>query len=137
MFARKMISDGEPVGLAVYKAARYYGVEQSELASWLRGRKKILTKAEKEKQKWYWGIIYAQSEAAPEPVVHKCVVGQTSCRRNEETKFARICSNWSRRDDTGSIYALYYTYDFCKRLYATKRAAEVDMKKCQQPLKRA
>ena len=32
MFARKMIRDGTPVGLAEYKAARYYGVKKSDVS---------------------------------------------------------------------------------------------------------
>lgn len=32
MFARKMIREGEPPGLANYKAAKYYGFATSEVA---------------------------------------------------------------------------------------------------------
>ena len=32
MFARKMIRQGTPAGLANYKAARYYGVDSSDVA---------------------------------------------------------------------------------------------------------
>lgn len=32
MFARKLMREGVPGGLAVYKAARYYGVDQSDVA---------------------------------------------------------------------------------------------------------
>ena len=39
MFAKKMINSGQPAGLAIYKAARYYGVDQSEVAR-LAGQKR-------------------------------------------------------------------------------------------------
>lgn len=35
MFARKMISDGTAPGLAIYKAARYYRVNESEVAKYV------------------------------------------------------------------------------------------------------
>lgn len=39
MFARKMMQDGETVGLAVYKAAKYYRVDSGDVAAWLNGKK--------------------------------------------------------------------------------------------------
>lgn len=36
MFAKKMIGQGTPAGLAIYKAARYYGVDQADVAYYTR-----------------------------------------------------------------------------------------------------
>lgn len=36
MFAKKMIRGGMAGGLAVYKAARYYGVSESDVAYYVR-----------------------------------------------------------------------------------------------------
>ena len=35
MFARKMYKDGMNVGLAIYKASRYYKVDQSDVAYYM------------------------------------------------------------------------------------------------------
>ena len=127
MFARKMIHEGEPVGLACYKAARYYGVDQSGVASWLRGKKKVYSRSDKAKQKWYWGVAYVASDNDPEPGVAERIVGQTANRANERRKFGRKCLNTSRHCYTGSGYSPYFFADFCSRLFDSKEEAEADM----------
>lgn len=38
MFARKMISEGTAIGLAIYRAATYYGYDSSEVAKYIGQR---------------------------------------------------------------------------------------------------
>lgn len=134
MFARKMMRDGKPVGLAVYHSSNYYGVDSTELASWLRGKKRVLTAAEKKSQKWYYAIKTVASDAAPVPDIIATFIGQTSNRTNERRKWERQAWNETRHNDTGSSWSRYFDIYFCDKLYLTKREATAALKEHKKKL---
>lgn len=134
MFARKMMRDGKPVGLAVYHSSNYYGVDSREIASWLRGKKRVLTAAEKKAQKWYYAIKTVACDANPVPNIVETFISQTSNRTNERRKMERQAWNETRHNDTGSSYSRYFDIIFCDKLYPTKREATAALKEHQRRL---
>lgn len=121
MFARKIMRSGENVGLAVYKAAKYYGVDSSQVAQWLNGKKKTTPKDKK--LKFCWNVIWVSSDYDGVWSLESKNIFQTDNRSNYSRKIARECANRSRRNDSGSVYSLFYTYDIAPKLYATKNEA--------------
>lgn len=123
MFARQIMRSGESVGLAVYKAAKYYDVDSSKVAQWLNGKKKITQKDKK--LKFCWNVIWQSSDYAGVWSFERKSIFQTDNRSNYSRKLSRECLNRSRRNDTGSIFSLFYSYDIAPKLYATKNEAVV------------
>ena len=120
MFARHLIRDGEPAGLAVYKSARYYQVCQSDVAAWLNGKKK----KENKPSKYCWYIIFSSSDYDGEWGLREKGVELCNSRSNYKAKKCRYCNNLSRRCDTGSVYSPFFVSEVGPRVYNTKREAE-------------
>lgn len=128
MFARQMMRGGESVGLAVYKAAKYYSVDQSKVAQWLNGKKQQ-KKQITQKMKFCWDIVWQSSDYSGVWVIDQKTIFQTNNRVNSGRKISRECLNRSRHNDTGSIYSLFYTHTIAPKLYTTKAEAEKELKK--------
>ena len=121
MFARKLMREGEDVGLAVYKAAKYYGTSVSNVASWLNGKKKAKKQAPK---KYCWYVVEAETEAScGERSVYRHGVEKCDHRINFRNRIYRECENMSRRNDTGSIYSPFFMGTVSPKLYNTEKEA--------------
>lgn len=129
MFARAMMRDGTAVGLSVYKASKYYGVDQTEVAQWLNGKKKSTPKTAKKNMKYCWYVVYVSCDATGEWDIESKNIIQTDNRFNYSKKLERDCLNRSRRNDTGSNYSPFYSYTIAPKLYATKSEAQNELEK--------
>lgn len=132
MFARSMIRNGEAPGLAVYKAARYYNLEQSEVATWIRRKNPPPTKAQLANRKWAYGLVFSNSEADPMPNLVGMTIGQAANRREFNRKMSRECENKSRHNYTGSVYRAEWFFEIGPKLCATKKEANEEAKKFAQ-----
>lgn len=120
MFARTMMRNGENVGLAVYKSARYYGVKQSDVAAWLNGKKK----KENKPTKYCWYIIFSSSDYDGEWGLREKGVELCISRSNYKAKKSRYCNNLSRQCDTGSVYSPFFVSEVGPKIYDTRKEAE-------------
>lgn len=124
MFARKMMRDGEDVRLACYKAAKYYDVETSDVASWLRG-KRVFGK----KEYFFAFVIYVSTEATGEFNVFGGKVVKSLQKKEAERKIDRYCTRETAHHDTGSCWSMYFTWEELPEKYQTEKQAQKALEK--------
>lgn len=133
MFAKKMIREGESPQLAIYKAAQYYDVETSDVASYV-GRK------HNAKSGYVYAVVFAigDEDDFNSPCgmkrycrIHDRIIEKTISRKSFESKIAKKI--WKEQCDSDDFfdrnpeYAPVYKYVISKKMYETKEETEKQM----------
>lgn len=135
MCACRMIRETGWFNKGVQYAADQYGFSFEDVANQVRIRQAAgqrhkteekKARGEKATYKWFIYCIATATEARPSPywdTIGYLKVGKARSFENLYVTLNETTFQWSKRNDTGSVYAIYYLSDIYGE-YATKAEAE-------------